>query len=202
MKVAIISGRDLEDLYLRTTSLTVYRAGSHGADCADPDGRILWGAECSPLAVGEPLSSMLIEGDFRIERKKCAIAIHFRHLAPHAVREDILDEFRAWAQRHGLEVVAGRSVLEARLPIRNKASALRLLARYTRAERVVFAGDDTTDFEALSWAASRGRGVFVESEEREPPADERVMRVRSLEELRQLVRSEADECVRAAAEMR
>lgn len=38
-----------------------------------------------------------------------------------------------------------------------------------KAQRVVYAGDDTTDFEALAFAAEFGRAIFVASDERRPP---------------------------------
>jgi trehalose-phosphatase len=185
--VAIISGRDLEDLHQRTSSLHVYRAGSHGAECSDPAGRMLWGAESSPLVLNHEIAELLARADFRIERKKFGLAVHFRHLPASAVRSSVLDHFVAWARTHDLDILVGRSVIEARVRSRNKVSALRLLARHTGAQRVLFAGDDVTDFEALSWAAQHGQGVFVESCEREPPSDPDVVRVAGINSLLQIV---------------
>jgi hypothetical protein len=56
------------------------------------------------------------------------------------------------------------------------------------ATRVVYAGDDLTDFGALRFAAEHGRAVFVASSEREPPPGVTV--VASLRELFRLIRQE------------
>lgn len=176
VSIAIISGRDIEDLYQRTLGLEVFRVGSHGADCTTPGGRLLWGAEASLLIIDDSLSANLTAAGFRIERKKLSIAVHFRNMDV-LRRKDLLERFCEWARERELELVAGRCVLEARVPNVDKVSSVRRLMRYTGAKRVLYAGDDLTDFAALSWAAKHGVGLFVKSVERDPPPDPAVIHV-------------------------
>ncbi len=191
VSVAIISGRDIEDLYQRTLGLEVFRIGSHGADCTSPGGRLLWGTEASLLLVDESLSENLAAAGFKIERKKLSIAVHFRNIDV-LRRKDLLERFCEWAREHGLELVAGRCVLEARIPAGDKLSSLRRLMSYTGAKRVLYAGDDLTDFAALSWAAKHGVGLFVQSVEREPPPDPSVVHIADVGALIDEIRYEID----------
>jgi trehalose 6-phosphate phosphatase len=182
VSVALISGRDIEDLYQRTAELAVYRVGSHGSDCCTPDGQSLWGMEGSPIVLDGALATRLSAARLRVERKKQSVAVHFRHVYG-ADRKEVLDEFCLWASSHGLELVNGRCVVEARVPSLDKAGAIRMLSRYTRATHVFYAGDDLTDFGAISWASKHGIGVFVESSERTPPDDDAIVRVDDVEGL-------------------
>ena len=65
---------------------------------------------------------------------------------------------------------------------------MRWLARAIGVSRVIYAGDDITDFGALQFAAEKGRGVFVASRERVPP--DGVTVVRSFRQLFHLIREE------------
>jgi trehalose-6-phosphatase len=95
--------------------------------------------------------------------------LHWRE-APHVNESHpIVTAFREWATSNGLDVIGGRRVVEARCHGGGKEDALRHLARITGAQRVIYAGDDLTDFHALRYAAARGRAFFVASDEREPP---------------------------------
>jgi trehalose-6-phosphatase len=85
-------------------------------------------------------------------------------------------------------VVEGRCVVEARCRGGNKEEALRWLASAVGAERVIYAGDDLTDFGALRFAAKRGRAVFVANSEQLAPPSATV--VSSFRELFRLVREE------------
>jgi len=167
--VAILSGRDVDDLSSRVDSVHAYLSGSHGLEVRSPYGKML--REVAPLAVSLDAD---LERDakslgIRIERKKHAIALHWRG-APHIDESHpILDAFRAWADANDLEWIGGRRVLEARAHGGGKEDALRFLATITSAHRVLYAGDDLTDFPALRYASARGRAFFVANEEREAP---------------------------------
>jgi hypothetical protein len=78
--------------------------------------------------------------------------------------------------------------VEARCRGGGKDEALRWLALTTGAGRVVYAGDDLTDFGPLRFASENGVAFFVASAERKPPAGVTV--VRSLRHLFSLVRAE------------
>src|SRR5687767_15634036 len=123
----------------------------------------------------------------RLESKKHALALHWRGI-PHEAIAPVVESFQQWARRCGLDLIEGRCVIEARVPGGGKEEALRWLARAIGADRVVYAGDDITDFGPLRFAAERGRALFVASSERVPPPNVTV--VGSFRELFRLIREE------------
>lgn len=180
--VAIISGRDIEDVRARTGGVRAIVAGAHGLECEDADGRVLWTCRRPFPEPGADLLDLLERAGTRIERKKYSMAVHFRGIDPRAIT-DSLSPFIWWAREEGLDVIPGRMVLEARVSGGGKRAALRAIAAYVDAQRVVYAGDDTTDFDALAFAAARGRAAFVTSSERVAPDLDGIERVEGVEDL-------------------
>jgi trehalose-phosphatase len=174
--VAILSGRDVTDVRARLDGMRAIVAGAHGIECEDADGRVLWTSE---RAFPEPPPEVLdtLQG-LRIERKKYAMAIHFR-----GVEGGDASAFEAWARDEGLHLFLGRKIVEARVPGGGKGVALERIAQHVGAQRVLFAGDDTTDFEGMAYAAVHGRAFFVKSAEREAPDIAGLVIVESIEEL-------------------
>lgn len=182
LAVAVLSGRDVEDVRSRLGGLRVIVAGSHGLECVDADGRALWS---TPAGLPEPdpaLIAAIEAAGLVVERKKFGTAIHFRG---HELRDldPLLSPFIAWARRAGLEVIAGRKVVEGRVAGGGKRAALRRIAMLTKAHRVVYAGDDTTDFDALEFASEYGRAIFIASDEQRAPPVEPLSIVHSVEAL-------------------
>ena len=164
--VAIISGRDLADLEARTAGIRAYRSGSHGHEISLPNGERVRSA---PQWKGTPDREWIrraIELGFRPEPKKYGLALHWRGLDGVADDHPILREFVAWARGELLEVSPGRFVLEAGIPGARKENVLAELMKRTEASRVVYAGNDLTDFAALEWASERGRAFFLQTPER------------------------------------
>ncbi|MFD5794398.1 trehalose-phosphatase [Streptomyces diastatochromogenes] len=86
-----------------------------------------------------------------IEEKGRAVAVHTRRADnPEAAFEALRDPLADLATRHGLIVEPGRLVLELRPPGMDKGVALLDHARTTRAECVVYAGDDLGDLPAYA----------------------------------------------------
>lgn len=181
--VAVITGRDIGDVRPRLNGLKAIIAGSHGLECAGADGTPLWQTanEIEPLP--DDLTGDLSSAGFLVEKKRFSIAIHYRTRPDRAVEREPLARFAMWAQQQQLTLIDGRKVFEARVPGRTKGQALRELAALFRCDRVVYAGDDSTDFDALSFAASRGRGIFVESTEHRTPVIPSLSVARSIEDL-------------------
>lgn len=192
--VAFISGRDIDDLRSRTIGIDAVVAGSHGLECATQDGGRLWTPRRDFPGMDRALIDALVADGLRIERKKYSVAVHFR-----GTRErdhmGALARFVRWAREESLEVIPGRMVVEARVRGAGKRAALRAIAAWTHAHRVVYAGDDTTDFDALGFAAMRGRAVFVESPERNPPDIQPLDRAANIETLCGLIAGEVDALV-------
>lgn len=181
--VAFLSGRDLTDLTARTALIPAYRSGSHGHDLSRPDGSLIRSDE--PFS-GSPDPDWIEEATgngLLLERKRYGVALHWRTAEGVNRRHPLVREFARWARRAGLRLIEGRCVLEATIPGPAKIDALRLLAGEVEAERIVYAGDDITDFAALEWAAARGRGFFMRSLERKEAPPKGVEPVDSLAEL-------------------
>ena len=185
--VAILSGRDARDVAARAASPGAYIIGSHGLEILGPGGGVVRDTPPLDAKIAPALEDEIYASGLRLEKKKHAIALHWRGV-PYPAVAPLVDAFRGWARNIGLTVIEGRCVAEARLPGGGKEEALRWLAHAVGATQVVYAGDDSTDFGPLRFAAERGRAVFMASGEREPPPGVTV--VGSFRELFQLIREE------------
>ncbi|GAA3616254.1 trehalose-phosphatase [Microlunatus ginsengisoli] len=85
----------------------------------------------------------------RIENKGRAIGVHTRELRDPAALRRLEGPIRDLAERHGLHVEPGKSVLEIRAPGIDKGDALRRIVVEVGARQVVFAGDDLGDLPAF-----------------------------------------------------
>lgn len=186
--VAIISGRDADDLEPRVNAPGAYIVASHGLEVRAPGGVLV--RDTPPLRTELP-HGLKLEAEasgLRIETKKHGVALHWRGV-PYQAVAPLVDLFRTWAREADLELIEGRCVVEARCRGGGKEEALRWLVSALGTEHVFYAGDDITDFGALQFAAEHGgRAVFVASSERVPPPGVTV--VESFRELFRLVRKE------------
>jgi trehalose-phosphatase len=184
LAIAVISGRDAEDVRRRIGSVPAIVAGSHGLECVGVDGDVLWTTERTAPDLLPSLARDALRAGLRIERKKFSFALHSRgaDAEEHDVNRVVL-AVTSWADEHNLDVIAGRKVVEVRVRGGSKRGALRLIAERLHAPRVIYAGDDITDFPALAFAATHGRAMFVERDERTTPDIHGLWRVRSIEDL-------------------
>jgi alpha,alpha-trehalase len=185
--VAIVSGRDADDLTMRVNTPGAYLIASHGLEIRAPGGTIV--RETPPLTIelDSALGREIAASGLRLETKKHALALHWRGV-PYEAVAPVIDSFREWARASHLDVIEGRCVVEARRSGGGKEEALRWLSRAVGATRVVYAGDDITDFGPLRFAAECGRALFIASSERVPPPNVTV--VGSFRELFRLIRQE------------
>lgn len=171
--VAVISGRDVDDVRALMGLDGLTYAGSHGFDILLADGsRDQQGREYVPdldaaeRDLGPPLAE--IPGA-RLERKAFAIAVHFRQ-----VDEDRISDVQATvaavaAARPRLRRTGGKKVLELRPDVEwDKGRALRWLLRTLELDRSsflpIYIGDDDTDEDAFQTVHERGLGVVVRGE--------------------------------------
>ncbi len=187
LAVAVISGRDADDLTARVGEPGAYIVASHGLEIRGPGGVVIRDTPPMDVPMDPSLSNEIRASGLRLESKKHGIALHWRGV-PYEAIAPVADSFRDWARRNELEVIEGRCVVEARCRGGGKEEALRWLARAVAARQVIYAGDDLTDFGALRFASEHGRGLFMKSAERVPP--EGVTVVESFHELIHLIREE------------
>jgi trehalose-phosphatase len=176
--VAILSGRDLDDVRRRVNINAIIYAGSHGFDIAGPRGlRKEVDAEFLPsldLAEKE-LHDVLDEiSGARVERKRFSVAVHYRNVEENGVPvvEQAVGEV---ATRHPeLRRIDGKKVYELLPDIDwDKGKAVLWLLEVLGLERgnvsPTYIGDDSTDEDAFRALELRGIGILV-SEESRPTA--------------------------------
>ncbi len=94
----------------------------------------------------------------RFQRKERSLAIHL--LLPRRLGDRTAHRIAALLKAEGLRVLYGHRILDAQLPGVDKGRAvLRWLRRHNRPDAVLYAGDDTTDEDAL--LALKGRAITV-----------------------------------------
>jgi trehalose 6-phosphate phosphatase len=163
-RLAIVSGRAVDDLRGHLGGCAAVLSGSHGAELRYADGRSIPVSAPPGLAEArESVRRFAAGGDgLLVEDKPAGVALHYR-LAPGRAEE--ADAFlEALAERSGLALQRGKMVAELRPEGSDKGEALRRLMAeppFTGA-RPVFVGDDLTDEDAFRAAAALGgEGVLV-----------------------------------------
>ena len=176
--VAIVSGRDLDDVRAMVGIDDLWYAGSHGFDILAPDGsRHQKGTEYLPaLDAAEAELGRRLDGvpGARIERKRFAIAVHHRQTPDDRVGdvEAVVNEVAAAAG--DLRVTGGKRIFELRPDLDwHKGRALSFLLEELDLDRPdvvpIYVGDDVTDEDAFAELDGRGIGVVVRGEDDDRP---------------------------------
>lgn len=172
--VAVISGRDRKDVKSKVAIDTIIYAGSHGFDISGPENLEMnheSEKEVTPALnkaeknLNEQLKN--IKGVI-IERKKFAIAVHYRNVKDSKVQK-VTEEVDKELRKHPvLKGGSGKKVLELKPDIDwNKGRALDWLTeklgwdknKYVR----IYIGDDITDEDAFKTIKGNGIGILVGS---------------------------------------
>lgn len=175
LPVAIVSGRDLEDVSRLVGLPDLAYAGSHGFDIRAPGLRVQIGEDALPALaaaqaeLGERLAA--VDGCL-VERKRFAIAVHTRLVAADR-KPEVERTVGAVATSHPeLRVTGGKEIHELR-PNQpwNKGRAVEdLIRRLGLADALpLYIGDDETDEDAFR--ALRGGGIGVRVMERPVPTE-------------------------------
>jgi alpha,alpha-trehalase len=169
MTVAILSGRDLDDVRRRVDLDGIVYAGSHGFDIAGPGLRREFGAEFLPeLDVAEKeLREALGEiSGAQLERKRFSVAAHYRNVNENDV-PDVTRAVETVAARHrNLHRMNGKKVYEL-LPETewDKGKAVLWLMETWGLSREnvqpIYIGDDATDEDAFRALEQPGVGILV-----------------------------------------
>lgn len=176
--VAIVSGRDLDDVREKVGLEGLAYAGSHGFDLRFPDGtRRQLATELTPaLDAAERALSTQLEplAGARIERKRFAIAIHDRQVEDAATRERIAEVARAVASDHPeLRLTGGKRIHELRPDIdwdKGRAITALIDTLGLADRRPIYLGDDLTDEDGFRAVLDHGGwAVVVRGEDRDRP---------------------------------
>jgi trehalose-phosphatase len=176
--VAILSGRDLDDVRERVAIDGIIYAGSHGFDIAGPYGlRKQIATEFSPIldAAEKELRERFVDiPGALLERKRFSIGAHYRQVAD----ENLLRVERAVneviARHRELRRIDGKKVYELLPDIDwDKGKAVLWLLETLDLVRgkvlPIYIGDDRTDEDAFRALQERGVGILV-SEQSQPTA--------------------------------
>ncbi len=192
--VAVVSGRDRQDVAQRVGIDGLAYAGNHGFDIAGPGySRTLPEAEQALGDVDraeEELRRHLgrLSGVI-IERKRFSVAVHYRQVASASAVDQIDGAVESVHRETSLRRRWGKKVFELEPAVDwDKGRALLwLMDALPRVDRertfVVYAGDDETDEDAFAAIEGRGAGVRVGSELTRSLADYRLEGPAEVQEL-------------------
>jgi trehalose-phosphatase len=195
--VAIVSGRDLADVQKMVGLDSLYYAGSHGFDAAGPDGMRMQQEQAQhhlpelDEAEGE-LRDLVAQVDGAwIERKRFAIAVHYRETAEDDVATVEAAVDRVLDARPRLRKKGGKKIFELQPDVPwDKGRAVRWLLEQldlaTPDVLPVYIGDDVTDEDAFVALSDVGLGIRVGSPD-EPTAA--AYHLADVKELERFVRS-------------
>jgi alpha,alpha-trehalase len=168
--VAVISGRDLDDVRPRIGVDGVWYAGSHGFELFAPDGthhQNPAAAEARPLLKRAAATLCGDLGDIPgllVEPKRFAVAVQYRNVAPEHVRR-VAATVQSVGRQSNLLVTHGRRVIELRPNVDwNKGKALNwIVDRITVSTPLlpIYLGDDLTDEDAFDAVEHDGIGIIV-----------------------------------------
>jgi len=179
MPVAILSGRDLDDIYQRVSINEIIYAGSHGVDIAGPRGlRKQVATEFLPILdaaekeLGEKLAGT---SGALLERKRFSIAAHYRQANERGVTKVERAVNETGACHRELRITAGKKVYELQPNIDwNKGRAVVWLLETLGLEQPevlpLYIGDDLTDEDAFRALEQRGVGIVVGEQSRSTAA--------------------------------
>jgi alpha,alpha-trehalase len=177
--VAILSGRDLDDVRQRVNIVAIVYAGSHGFDIAGPRGlRKQVATQFLPELdmVEEELGKQLAEiAGVRVERKRFSIAAHYRNVNESDVPNVERAVSEVAARHRELRKMNGKKVYELLLDIDwDKGKAVLWLLETLGLERAkvrpIYIGDDRTDEDAFRALGRRGIGILVSEQPRSTAA--------------------------------
>jgi trehalose 6-phosphate phosphatase len=184
-RCAVLSSRAIADLESRVDVRGLYLGGGSGMEWRLPDGSSRQpGAEQEQLARRvrkDVLPEVVAWGRLPgvvVEDKRWSIAVHTRH-AGEATRRRVADLLDRWRPRHAIRVFPGPEVFEIQLlPGVDKAFGVRALCGLVdfdpRVDRLVYAGDDDNDAEAMKLALTLGGDAVAVGERVRPPGVETV----------------------------
>ena len=177
--VAILSGRELDDVRRRVNIDSIVYAGSHGFDIAGPHGlrRQMATEFLSNLDMAEKELHAVLDGisGARVERKRFSIAVHYRNVNENDVPR-VEQAVGDVATRHRkLRRINGKKVYELLPAIdwdKGKAALwlMETLGLDRENIRPIYIGDDTTDEDAFRALKQVGVGIVVSEKSQDTAA--------------------------------
>jgi trehalose 6-phosphate phosphatase len=173
--VAILSGRELEDVRKRVDIDRIVYAGSHGFDITGPRGlrkematEFLTKLDMIEKELGKQFAEI---AGARVERKRFSIAAHYRNVNESDVPKVERAMSEVAARHRELRKMDGKKVYELLPDIDwDKGKAVLWLLETLGLERAkvrpIYIGDDRTDEDAFRALGQRGVGILVSEQPR------------------------------------
>ena len=162
--LAFVSGRSLIAINRLFAPLSTAAIGCHGAEVRGADGKVKALASPLPDAIRALFRELAKDRPgVLLEDKVYTMALHYR-MAPEARKslEASLAENAALLKAHGVVLMEGKSVIEAR-PLgvdKGKGVAVLVNQKPFAGRRVLFGGDDTTDLDVFRILPQLGGSGF------------------------------------------
>lgn len=186
-RLALVTGRALPDIQRHLGAMAFCRSGSHGIDCLRADGSQIGVVPASlPGSAVVAMMAFAEERGLRYESKAHGGAIHYRANPEAGGPARVFVE--QLADKHGLAVKAGKSVVELVRPGAEKGAAVQAYMREQpfAGSTPVFLGDDLTDEGGFAAAAELGGFGIIVGERPDTLARYRIGGVREVHEWLQL----------------
>uniref|UniRef100_A0A0A1WFB8 Trehalose 6-phosphate phosphatase n=1 Tax=Zeugodacus cucurbitae TaxID=28588 RepID=A0A0A1WFB8_ZEUCU len=193
--MAIISGRGLRDVQSCLGIKGITYAGNHGLEIESGDGTrhdYALPAELQRLytTIVNELTEKLENNGAWVEDKKVSLTFHYRDVAADAA-EQYKQAAKAIIESHGFRANQAHMAIEAKPPVNwNKGEAALLILKnqfgedWAKKIKVIFAGDDTTDEDAMRLLQGSGISFRVSTDPNiETYADFRLARQPVVEDL-------------------
>jgi trehalose 6-phosphate phosphatase len=171
-RLALVSGRAIDDLDAHLGCCGIAVSGSHGLELRFADGTELPLEAPAGLKAARAEVAAFTASDARllVEEKPASVALHYRRAPERAAEAEALAE--DLAERTGLTLQPGKMVVELRPHGADKGDALRRIMREPpfAGARPWFVGDDLTDEHAFAAAAQLGGGGILVGPQRDTAA--------------------------------
>ncbi len=167
--VAIITGRTVASADAVLDGALVHVAGVHGAEHRAGKTTERSFSDLSPVAAAVADATALIANgalDADIEDKGAALVLHYRRVPQFA--DAVRRAAGELAQRHGLNILEGKMVVELKLGQRTKANAVAdfMSAQPFSGRTPIAIGDDITDEDAFRAVKEHGGDAILVGEAR------------------------------------
>jgi trehalose 6-phosphate phosphatase len=188
--VAVVSGRDTDDVARRIGIDGIVYAGSHGFSIKGPRDLQMEHEKADEIhhlliAIEQNLAEVFSDGPegLQIERKKYAITIHYRNVDPNQIGKIKKMTEKILSGHTGVKMEDGRKIIEIKPDIDwNKGKALKWILEKLNLWNdpgvfSVYVGDDVTDEDAFRILQGKGIGIIVSSQNRPTAANFRLVDV-------------------------
>ncbi|XP_068140255.1 uncharacterized protein [Drosophila tropicalis] len=170
--MAVISGRGLKDVQKMVNIDGITYAGNHGLEIEYPDGsrhdyKLPSDIEKNYIAMVKELKQKVEKNGAWVEDKRVSLTYHYRD-TPVELKDGLKNQATEICQRFGFRANQAHEAIEAKPPVNwNKGEAAMYILKqkfgdnWANDVKAVFAGDDTTDEDAMRVLKGLGRSFRI-----------------------------------------